>query len=244
MAFLGKVDFMTLSETERVIYRYLSDNYEKIPILHIRDIAQESHAGTSSVMRLIKKLGYTSYPVFQAFIQEKQRETFLNMDYFDLLSTKGYPKELVEKYQDLVFEILRSKIIVFLGLGSSGSICDYAARRFATLGLNALSITDPTYPVESRLSETKRNLIIAISISGGTSEIFEILQRLKPNAEDCIASITPSQTSDIGKISHISINYEIEERRVNLHGDLTSQIPSLFIIETLSEMIYEKMMTP
>lgn len=240
MAFLGKVDFPRLSETERVIYNYLSDNYEKIPQMHVRDVALEAHAGSSSVMRLIHKMGYDSYPSFQAFIESQQKKSMTGSDVFQLLSTDHYPSELVEKCRQLTDYILNSEVIVFLGLGASGSICRYAARRLATLGLNALAMTDSSYPLDSRLRNVSKSLVITLSISGETNEILEFLEHIRNNPKICLTSITPKEQSDLAEISSLSINYKVEERRINLYGDLTSQIPALFIIEILSEMIFDK----
>ncbi|KKW72682.1 HTH-type transcriptional regulator [Lactococcus cremoris] len=54
-----------------------------------------------------------------------------------------------------------------------------------------------------------------------------------------IISITPKKESSLAQLSNLSINYKVEERRVNLYGDLTSQIPAIFITEVLSEMIFK-----
>ena len=64
MSFFGNVDFQKLTYTERTCYSYLRDNVDKIPYMRVRDIALEAHVGTSSVMRLIHKMGYDSYTDF------------------------------------------------------------------------------------------------------------------------------------------------------------------------------------
>lgn len=113
-------------------------------------------------------------------------------------------------------------------------------RRFATLGLNALSLTDMTYPLESHLIKSQKSLIVVFSISGETGELIEILQHIKNRERSMIVSITPKNESSLAKLSDLSINYKVEERRINLYGDLTSQIPAIFITEVLSEMIFKR----
>ncbi|MCL2113755.1 MAG: MurR/RpiR family transcriptional regulator [Streptococcaceae bacterium] len=240
MAFLGKVDFKKLTETEKSIYNYLRDNFEKIPYMHVRDIALEAHAGSSSVMRLIHKLGYDSYYNFQEFVENQQMKSTADSDMFRLLSASHYPAELIGKCRQLSEMMIKADSIIFFGLGASGNICRYATRRFATLNLNASALTDMTYPLDSRLIESQDSLIIVFSISGETGELLEVLQHVKNKDKVLIASVTPHDESTLARISDISINYKVEERRINLYGDLTSQIPAIFIIEVLSEMILEE----
>ncbi len=38
--------------------------------MHVRDIATEAHAGSSSVMRLIHKMGFDSYIDFKGYIKK------------------------------------------------------------------------------------------------------------------------------------------------------------------------------
>lgn len=40
--------------------------------MRVRDIALEAHVGTSSVMRLIHKMGYDSYTDFKEYIIDKK----------------------------------------------------------------------------------------------------------------------------------------------------------------------------
>lgn len=44
----------------------------KIPYMRVRDIALEAHVGTSSVMRLIHKMGYDSYTDFKSTLLIKR----------------------------------------------------------------------------------------------------------------------------------------------------------------------------
>ncbi|MDM7643169.1 hypothetical protein QUF11_02480 [Lactococcus lactis] len=70
MSFFGNVDFQKLTYTERTCYSYLRDNVDKIPYMRVRDIALEAHVGTSSVMRLIHKMGYDSYRKLQVQVSQ------------------------------------------------------------------------------------------------------------------------------------------------------------------------------
>ena len=235
MAFLGKVDFTELSETEKVIYSYLRDHFEEIPKLHMRDIALNAHAGTSSVMRLIHKLGYAYYYDFQEFVATQQKKIISSSGLFDPLSTDRYPSDLLEQAKQAAQKIMSADQLIFFGIGSSGNICDYAARRFSNLNYNASSITDPTFPLASKL-KTQKPVLIVYSISGKTNEILEVIESLqKPKLADII-SVTSVPNSRLAQLSDICLTYQIKEERVHLYGDLTSQLPTVFITELLSSL--------
>jgi DNA-binding MurR/RpiR family transcriptional regulator len=239
MSFFGKVDFQKLTYTERTIYTYLKDNVEKIPYLHVRDIALQAHVGSSSVMRLIHKIGYDSYTDFKADVTrkvklEKEKPTSPTSFSLDI-----FLADVNQQLEELARLILESDNVIFTGVGSSGLICDYAARRLAGVGINTFSFSDVTYPISSKLRNTTNNLVIALSISGETNEIVEVLSSLRTNKDVQIMSITPKRHSTIAELSDSVISYRIIERRVATHFDLTSQLPTVYLTEQLADLVYE-----
>ena len=238
MSFFGNVDFQKLTYTERIIYSYLRDNVDKIPYSHVRDIAQQAHVGTSSIMRLIHKMGYDSYTDFRDYVTKKKQleEQPRNSD---LISLDIFPEDIESKLKDLARRVIESDNVIFTGIGSSGLICDYAARRMAGAGINSFSFSDVTYPISSKLRNTSNILVIALSISGETNEIIEILNGLRSNKDIYISAITPKISSTIAQLSDSVINYRVSERRINTHYDLTSQLPTVYLSERLTDLVYD-----
>lgn len=201
MGFFGNIDFQNLTYTERVIYNYLKNNTDKIPYMHVREIATQAHAGSSSVMRLIHKMGYNSFNEFKTYLKKNEINAYNETNFYQF-SLKDYPDNLSDILEDMARQIVESDHLIFTGIGASGLICDYASRRFAGIGINSFSFSDVTYP---------------------------------------IASITGRSKSTIADLSDIVLPYIVEERRVDLHFDLSSQLPAVFLIEQLSELVYRKM---
>ncbi|MFC4651934.1 MurR/RpiR family transcriptional regulator [Lactococcus nasutitermitis] len=240
MSFFGNIDFQKLTFTEKVIYNYLKNNVDKIPYLHVRDIALEAHAGSSSVMRLIHKMGFDSYIDFKEYIKGQKEAPVVEDSIFKAFLPEDYPKNIEEILEELADKIINSDNLIFTGIGASGLICDYAARRFAGIGINSFSFSDVTYPISTKLKNTAYNLVIALSISGETNEIIEVLTSLQENKDITIAAITPNVNSTIAQLSDIAISYRVDERRVNIHYDLSSQLPAVFLLESLSELVYQR----
>lgn len=241
MAFFGNVDFQKLTYTEQTIYNYLRDNVDKIPYLHVRDIANEAHAGASSVMRLIHKMGFESYIDFKNYVKKQKQTENEQKSIFHSFSAEDYPEDVEEIIEKLANKILESDNVIFTGIGASGVICDYASRRLAGMGINSFSFSDVTYPISSKLKNTANDLVIALSISGETNEVIEVLTSLKTNKDITIAAITPNTKSSIAQLSNIVLAYRVQERRINIHYDLSSQLPAVFLIESLSEIIYQRL---
>jgi len=237
MSFFGNIDFNNLSEIDRSIYHYMSSNSEKIPYMRVREIANESHTSASSVMRFIRKIGYDSFIRFKTeFRMPDMIDTGL-MSGVELLHRDIFPRDIETKLYELAEQILKSENIIFFGMGSSGSICEYAARRFAILGCNSYALTDPSYPVFSKLRNTSENMLITLSISGKTTEVVEMMNGFRNNPDFTTVSLTGDSNSTLAQLSDYVLEYRVEICRMNRHEDLTSQLPAIFLIETLSKIM-------
>lgn len=239
IAFFSNIDFNELTETERYIYDYMTSNSNKIPYMRVREIADESHTSASSVMRFIRKLGYESFTDFRTHYQTAKVETSDLLSGLDVLNIDYFPTDLEAKIRSISVEILDCENLVFVGLGSSGFICEYAARRFALLGYNTYAMTDTTYPIFAKLKNTSNNLVIVLSISGMTTEILELVNGFKTKPDYTTVAITSAPESSLAKMTNYVLNYQIEERKLHRFEDFTSQIPCMFLIESLSEAVLQ-----
>ncbi len=239
MSFFGKLDFNDLSDTDQAIYHYMSSNSDKIPYMRVREIANESHTSASSVMRFIRKLGYDSFSEFKSYFRVEQAPANTDEVFAAIksLNPESFPRDLEATLLSIGEKILESENVVFFGMGSSGSMCEYAARRLAVLGCNSFALTDPTYPLMSKLKNTSDNMLIVLSVTGNTTEIVEIVNGFRRNDDTTIVAITSDVNSTLGKMADYVLDYRVEVQRVNKYEDLTSQLPCLFLIESLTNSL-------
>lgn len=238
MSFFGKIDFNRLSETEKVLYHYMSSNIEKIPYMRIREVATESHTSASSVMRFIRKLGFDSYAEFKINVKTHQPGDTSVINSEGLISPSTFPSNTEFTMQQIAEKMLESENVIFYGIGASGTMCEYAARRFATLGINSFGLVDNTYPVIAKLRNTSENMIIALSITGSTNEVNELVNGFRSLPDYTVVAITSDPSSQLAIMADFVLSYEVDIWRLNLHEDLTSQIPAIFLIEALSKTVY------
>lgn len=236
MSFLGKVNFNELSEVDHAIYNYMSTDSDKIPYMRVREIAAESHTSASSVMRFIRKLGYESFTEFKTHFKLDHEMTYQSSDFSrgsELLERNNFPKDIEMKLKLVAELILRADNIIFFGMGSSGAICDYAARKLATVGFNSFAYSDPTFPLFGKLRNTSSNVLITLSISGSTNEVVETVNGFKNHPDFDTVCITTEENSTLGLMSDHVLAYRTEIELLHKHEDLTSQIPCMYLVESL-----------
>ncbi|AUS68798.1 MurR/RpiR family transcriptional regulator [Lactococcus lactis] len=242
MSIFGKLDFTSLTPTEKAIYNYLQDHIKEIPSSSIRQISAGSYAGTASVMRLIHKMNYKSFNDFKNFVKQTQKDNEPSSDFFNSLSIDIYPSNLLQKLEALTEMILHSENILFFGVGASGATATLATRYLANLGVpGVFSLQDASWPIAKQLQNVADTLVIILSVSGETSEVLEAMAGMRKNADTKIAVITANPSSEAALLSDLFISYQINEWHVNFSYDMTSQIPAMFISEKLAKAVYKRL---
>ncbi len=237
MSFFGKIDFNELSEVDRSIYHYMSENSDKIQYMRVREIANESHTSASSVMRFIRKIGYSSFAEFKTMFQKETGSTYETGDFSSgslILDQGNFPKDIERKITMVAERMLTAENIVFFGIGTSGILCEYAARRLATIGYNTFAVTDPTFPISSKLKNTSENILVSISVSGNTTEVVEVVNGFKNKEDYTTVCITGNEHSTLALMTHYILSYHAKVERLRLHEDLSTQIPIMYVIEYLT----------
>lgn len=240
MSFFGKINFNELSETDRAIYHFMASNSSKIPYMRVRDIAKESHTSTSSVMRFIRKIGYSSFTEFRSHFKVEDTSESKSFDYGEkLLSKERFPEGIEGRLRKVAEKMVNCENIVFFGMGSSAAMCEYAARRAAIKGLNSFALVDHTYPLFSKLRNTTDNMLITLSVTGKTTEIVEIVNGFRNALDYTTVAITSDENSPLAKMTDYVLSYHVDVERLEQHQDLTSQIPCMYLIEKLIDLCGE-----
>lgn len=147
----------------------------------------------------------------------------------------------IENKIRLVADLLyQSDNIPLIGIGNSASTAIYAARILALLGFNAFPIVDPFHPLNRQLENTSNNTIICFSVSGETEEIIEQLNYCTKQPDNQVVAITASPTSTIANISKYVLAYKEQNQRLFKYCDLSSQIPAMYIVEGLAQVLISK----
>lgn len=234
MSFFGFTEIDKLSAIDLAIYRYLVEHDDQIHLMRVRDIADNAHVSNSSVMRFIRKIGYNSFPEFRiSFQHEHLQKADDNPDNIQLITAGTFPPDIENTIKLVAHKLLTADNIVFIGMGASGAIAEYATRQTSSIGFNSYAVKDPFYPLLPQLKNSTNNVLITLSVSGKTSELVEMLNNFVNDPDTDLISITSNIESPIARMGHYSLTYQINKTKIHKFYDLTSQVPCLSIVEAL-----------
>lgn len=227
------------NETEISIYKYIISNCDKIPFMTIRELASEVNVSTSTVLRFCNKVNCDNYSEFKNKLRENTKEISNIAPQSDLQGLlhyfQGSNTSAFEAKISQGAEMIRSaEMVVFVGLGSSGTLARYGSRYFSNLGKFSIGLEDPYYPIID--IEKKKTVLIVLSVSGETKEIVDFIKNFQA-CNSKILSITNQSNSTISKMSDWNISYNMNMQRVNGGYNATSQVPVVFLIEVLARRI-------
>lgn len=237
---LSAKQIQSLNETELEVYKYISKNPKKVQQMKIRDVAEAAHVSTTTVLRFCKKVGCDGYAEFKIKYRmelEKNEdivdhnETRYLYEYFKRVDTDDFDEQL-----DEIAQVITSKPkLIFMGIGTSGALCKYAARYFSNIGKFSQHIDDPFYPVPADFSED--SVIFVLSVSGETKETIDQINKFRKESTTII-SLTNTKTNTIAHMSDYNLNYYLPELVVGDVLNLTTQVPVVYMLESIAKKVY------
>lgn len=229
----------SLNELELSVYEYIMQHKNSVPYMRIRELASEAHVSTTTILRFCKKMGCDGYTEFKLKLKENLGQQDITQIPEDIGEIKNFferfdTKPFQQKLDDAASLIARSDKVVFVGMGNSGHISQYGARFFTNLGKFTLYISDPYYPTD--FMDIESMVAIVLSVSGESKQIIRIVNELK-GSRCHIISITNNERSTIAQLSDINLSYYITMHRSAKQFDYTSQVPAVYLIESLAKKV-------
>jgi len=228
-----------------ILYNFITKNSDKVIYMRIRELSDQTHVSTSSILRFCRKLncdGFSEFKVkLKLYLDRNEQENLKSTQYYlsEFLerTMKGNLESHIQKMAELV---LSTDKIIFVGTGSSGILAEYGARYFSSLGKFSSFIKDPFYPINSK--ELKNSTSIILSVSGETDFTLNLANQLKVEGSNII-SITNSKNCQLAKISDINIAYYVTEVYLG-DSNITSQMPVMYILEESAHIIQQNLKKP
>lgn len=233
------------SELDYEVYNFILKNSEKIPYMTIREFANEAHVSTTTITRFCRKVKCNGFSEFKIRFKMEQESTktirqgfdFSSIiDFFQRIETESFHEQL----KSIANIIAEKKQIIFLGIGNSGIIAEYASRYFCNMGIFATGINNPMFPIS--LEFPKESIIIILSVEGETDVLIENSEIIK-QSNSTVVSVTNSKNSTLARISDYNISYYIQGERTDykkMKVDITSQIPAVYIVEALAKLTVQR----
>lgn len=232
----------SLNNLEMMVYNFVVKNRDKVMYMTIRELADAAGVSTTTVLRFCRKLnceGYSEFRVrFKLYLEqnEPQQANFGASEiisFFRSVNNEEFDA-LLEKAVEIILE---SERIIFVGAGTSGALAKYGARFFSNVGKFSNHIDDPYFPVTNDMA--KNALAIVLSVSGETEEILRFASQF--SLHRCkVLSVTSHENSSLAKLADFNLSWHVPQTRIAGVYDITTQIPVIYILETLGRKLAKK----
>ena len=125
----------SFNDMEMLVYDYIMKNKNVAKYMTVRELADEVHVSTATVMRFCRKAGFDGYSEFKVkfkmYLEEETKKNKKNnedvkeiQEYFYKIGSGIHQKEL-----DEIAQVVRqADQVIFIGLGTSGILGKYGAR--------------------------------------------------------------------------------------------------------------------
>lgn len=252
--------YNSLTKTEKVIADFVLKDQEKIVYASITDLANEIGVGESTIIRFCRKLGFQSYQNFKLTLGQN----IVNSSYTPYsevgieIKEDDSTQEIIEKTVNInvsalhetlslidVSEVSRaidmiaeSNKVFFCGAGVSEVTARDAAYRLLRIGVNSFSVDNYHFQRMQASLLTKEDTIVAISHSGNTQDVQEVIEIAKENGAKVIC-ITHNRLSPITKISDVVLLHGSKQKLLQ-GGALSSKMCQLMIIDCLYNGLFLK----
>lgn len=232
------------TELDQLVMRYIQMNLDKVAYMRVRELADAIHVAPATVLRFTKKAGFDSFPELRLAIKQelKKRKKLLEQGYSDrsLLPENVFTDDFEEKINQIVEKIAQASLILCVGMGTSGIMAEYAAKQLTTIGYRCFASTAPYLPgLSQREEQHPKDVTLIFSVSGETIEIVQSAKLLK-KSHNFVVSITNQSANPLAKVTDMNLSYDTSYNRIHYNMDISSQLPVMFIIETLIKKLYGK----
>jgi len=186
----------------------------------IVEAAEAAGCSEATIVRLSKKLGYSGYPELKAHLvqgngdrpmelyagitEEDTYESVVHKVFQASIQALTDTMNIIDKgeYQRAVEAIVNSRKMVLCGVGDAANVALSGYQKFIRAGMNVQASHDPDVQLIAASHLTKGDVIIAISYSGRTKSIVDLVKYSKVTGATTIC-ITNYPLSPLAKNSDI-----------------------------------------
>ena len=209
--------YPTFTKVEKRIADYFLTKQDGryFPNATMEDVAGQVGVGQASVVRLVKKCGYSSYRNFMVDLGHAQYENAVaarlasrrGNSLFDelVLQMRLCNENLSQENMKLAVQCMRrSDLIVCTGYGDSSYVAALTVGRLRREGLFAIQdISGDISPFGKSFTKQLRTMVFAFSVTGETPEIIQSVDRYEKNGA-CVVVLTSHVESTLGRRANIT----------------------------------------
>ncbi|WP_299078220.1 MurR/RpiR family transcriptional regulator [uncultured Paraglaciecola sp.] len=241
----------SLSASEKKLAKFALESSNAIRELSSQELANVVGVSQSSVVKFSQKLGYKGYPAFKMGIIDALNISSVNSNLHGkigindsfarmsdkLLSSKVSVLNETQKLNDekafvAAVELLKSsKRILICGLGGSALVGKDFSYKLQKLGMLAVEEADTHAQLAFAATLADNDLVFAISESGNTNEIINVVSEAKSNQAKII-SLTRFGSTPISEMADVKLYSVADDESARL-SSILARTAQEFIIDIL-----------
>lgn len=225
--------YNTLSASQKLIADHILNDQKHAVMSTISDLAKSCNVSETTVMRFIKKLGYTSFQIFRidmaheiteiSYDQKSPHKLKIEDGYQDISTDDDVAtinqkviqsasiaindlKSLIDPASIEAVVTLFSKAdkLLFYGSGGSDVIALDGYHKFLRLGFNVTTHSNSHFMMIQAAHLSQTDIAVLISHTGESREVLEIAENAKKQGAKIIC-ITSYINSNLAKLSDIAL---------------------------------------
>ncbi|WP_352404623.1 MurR/RpiR family transcriptional regulator [Sporanaerobacter acetigenes] len=244
----------SMTKVEQKIANYILKNYQLVPNMSVKELANEANVSEAGVIRFCKSIGVDGYKMLKLALVKDIHTAKMNINNvqsiiriennniselfegISLINKKAIEdtKFTIDKkeLENAVVAIMNSNNIVFYGVGGSSPISMDAFNKFMKIGFNAENSTDFHVVTMMVSNLTRGDVLFLVSTSGKTIDIIEAAKIAKDKGATVIALTQFDCKTPLYLLADIKlcIPYLEEDFRI---GSMPSRIALLNVIDCL-----------
>lgn len=237
--------FPSLTKSEQKVAQYVLANPDDIEATSIQELAKKASVGESTIIRFVRKIGYTGYQDFKLALVKSQfyetstdspdivgDENIVHQQYTDSLAeTLQFLTEQEKEVEIIAKKINEAESIYLFAAGNSTTIATDFANRLVRIGKKAIFYPDSHIQAINASVMKRNDLAIAISVSGNTEDILLNLEVAKKTGASMVA-MTNYLNSGVFNLTDDVLVCSSKEFS-SIYGSFTAKIAQLYAIDVL-----------
>ncbi|MGS0534872.1 MurR/RpiR family transcriptional regulator [Pseudoalteromonas sp. SaAl2] len=241
----------SLSSSEAKLADFTLNSANAIRNLSSVELAKVVGVSQSSVVKFSQKLGYKGFPAFKLAVIDALNDETSEPKLHGKITLNDSLEQIAEKllssklavlsetknlndapsFEQAVSLLKSAKRILICGLGGSALVAKDFSYKLQKLGMPAIAEPDGHAQLSYVSTFGKGDLVIAISESGVTREIAEVVKQAKHNNSHVI-SVTKFGNSPVADAANVKLYSVAEEESVRL-SSILARTAQDFVIDIL-----------
>jgi DNA-binding MurR/RpiR family transcriptional regulator len=241
----------SLSSSELKLAKFALNSPNAVRDLSSQELANVVGVSQSSVVKFAQKLGYKGYPAFKLGVIDALNITTANTNIHGKITLNDSFGQMSEKllsskvavltetknineeaaFNQAVDYLKSAKRILICGLGGSALVGKDFSYKLQKLGMLAIQEPDGHAQLAYAATLSENDLLFAISESGNTREIVNVVSQAKQNNSKII-SVTRFGSTPISNMADVKLYSVAEEASARL-SSILARTAQEFIIDIL-----------